>query len=682
MQALRMDTGRGLLVPALVLLGLSASGTAEASSGATVLYDRRETGSLAPLPDDFFLVEDASTATGRRLAIPNPYGDPAAGAGPAADLFAPLLRDANRLDGWSPLAPLVVETSQALDPTSVPRTPGESLDPRAGVQLVDVGDGSPERGARIPFRAEARSDATPFGVSHTLLVFPSRPLDGRGRYALLVTRRVRDAAGRPLAPSSFFAAALAPARAGEAPEVARVREILAPVFEVLAMPREDLALALRVSVRSTDDIARDVLAMRHRILAGPAPALLAYAVEADPTPGSDVAAVVRGTWQAPDWRPRDAALPEHARANVVRDADGLPVLQGTRPVEFVLALPRAAAAGPAPLVVHQHGNPGSPESVVASARDFLARGGFAVIGTGDVLSREVAPPLAADGTPRDAARRIELQVTQTVLALLLNGTLPDYWLETTGEQLAFLRFVETLGGLDVLPLDGPDGVPDLDLSAPLAYHGVSEGANHGQALLAHAPEIKAAALVAGGARLVEVLLHQHAGVLLAQVPLFFPGITPAEIFVGASLFQAAFDRQDGHNHLASLAAAAQRPSVLLVEGLDDSLVPNHASESAAWALGLPLLAPAARSTPLLDEVAGPLRGNLDGVASGALVQLVPTGVPGIAASPGCQALAPPSAGEGHFCAQRAAESQRLRLSFFQSALGEGPPEIAEPGAAP
>lgn len=676
----------------LVLLGLAATWTAEASAaaGARVVYERRSGAALTPFPDDFFLAEDAATATGHRVALPNPFGER---TGLAADLFAALIHDAAGLDGWSPLAPLVVETSQALDPASLPRTPAESLDPLASVQLVDVGAGSPERSARVPFRAEVRSDATEFGVSHTLVVFPSRPLAGRGRYALAVTRRVRDAAGGPLAPSPFFAGALAEGRPGEAPESARLRQILAPVLEVLEgearppIPREDLALALRISVRSTEGIPADVLAMRRGILGDPPPRLLGYAVEPDPTPGSDVAAIVRGVWDAPDWRPRGSAPSDPARANVARGADGLPAKQGTRPVEFVLALPRAAAAGPVPLVVHQHGNPGSPESVVSTARAFLAGGGFAVIGTSDVLNRELAPPLAPDGSARDAAARVELQVTQTLLALLVNGTLPDHWLETTGEQLAFLRFLETLAGLDVLPLGAPDGVPDLDLSAPLAYHGVSEGANHGEALLAYAPQIKAAALVAGGARLVEMVLHQHAGALLAQVPAFFPGITPAQLWAGAALFQTVFDRQDPHNHLAALhlhpgEARAPRPSVLLIEGLDDSLVPNHASESVAWTLGLPLLAPAARPTPLLDEVMGPVRGNLAGLASGALFQVVPTGVPGIPASPGCEALAPPSAGEGHFCAQRAEESQRLRLLFFQSALGEGPPEIAEPDAVP
>src|SRR6185295_675416 len=149
--------------------------------------------------------------------------------------------------------------------------------------------------------------------------------------------------------------------------------------------------------------------------------------------------------------------------------------------------------------------------------------------------------------------------------------------------------IPALANLDVLPLGAPDGVPDLDVAAPLTYHGISEGANNGQGLLAYAPEIRAAALVVGGARLTEVLIHQSADAFLVQLPLFFPSITPTDVWVGFSLFQAVYDVQDNHNHVPflyrhklPLGGDDHRASLLLLEGLDDSLVPNHATNSMAW----------------------------------------------------------------------------------------------------
>ena len=124
-----------------------------------------------------------------------------------------------------------------------------------------------------------------------------------------------------------------------------------------------------------------------------------------------------------------------------------------------------------------------------------------------------------------------------------------------------------------------------------------------------------------------------------------------------------------------IAGTTRKASVLLVEGLDDSLVPNHATESAAYQLGLPHLAPVQRAVPFLSVVTGPVRANLDPETTGAFFQYVPVGVPGIPETPSC-VLEP----EGHYCAQSAVESVEQRTHFFQSGLGDAPPEIIDPFA--
>lgn len=658
-----------------------------ASLGAPVvaLYDRTRTDTLAPFPDDFYRVDDPSTPTHGRLDIPIPDRP-----GLIPVLFDALLADTRHLDGFSPLAPLVVETDAALDPATVPRTAAESLDPLAAMQLIDLADG-----ARVPFHAQVRSDTTAAGSSDTLMLFPARPLDPKGTYALVLTRRLEapgNGSVRPLSASSFFAAARAAPSFGEAPEVTRVRDLLSPVWPVLEnealprIPREDVALVLRISVRSVDSLSQDLLTMREQIHAAPPPALGGFVVQEDTTPGSHIAAIVRGTWDAPDWRLQNPSVPSLLRANLVRDADGLPVLQGTRPVPFVLTLPEAAENGPVPLVMHQHGNPGDMEEVVSTSRQFLSEAGYAVAGFTDILNREVAPPVDDQGNPRTDEQRIEDQVLATFISLFVNKRMPDYWVETTAEQLAFLRFLSSLGDLDVLPLGAPDGVPDLSVE-PLLYHGISEGANNGQALVPYAPELRAAALVAGGARLAEVLVHQQADIFLTEVPAFVPGMLPSEIWVGVSLFQTIFDQQDRQNQLyfayrnpVVVDGTTRKPSILLVEGLDDSLVPNSATESAAWLLGIPQTLPL-REVPFLAQAPAPVRANVDAETTGALVQYAPTGLPDLPPTPGCAALPPSSGSEGHYCAQGAAESRAQRVEFFRSAL-DGVPEIVDPDTLP
>jgi hypothetical protein len=665
--------------------------TAAAGAAVAVVHERAQDPTqntrLSPVPDDYFLYDEPSSPTGKLIWMDVPARTPIIQA-----LFAALTTDVNQLDGWSPLAPFVIEISAALDPATLPRTPAESLDPLASAGLFDLSPG-PGLGQRVPFRMDVRDDTTlaPGGVvlrSRVLMVWPSVPLRAQGKYAFVLTRRAGVSPGRPLDPSAFFAAALAPAVPGETDPVAHTRSLVDPVIATLTggavhppVPREDLALVLPITVRSTATLPDDLLAMRAQIHAEPPPALLGWLAQADTVANSKVAAVVRGTWAAPDWRARSGTF---VPSNVTRDADGLPVKQTTRPVEFVLALPQAALDGPVPVVMHQHGNPGSQEEVLSTARRFMAAGGFATIGFTDILNREIATPLDPNGNPRTDEQRIELQVLNVFGSLFANGTLPDHWLETTAEQLAFLHFLSSLEDLDVLPLGAPDGVPDLDLSAPLAYHGISEGGNNGQALLPYAPELKSMALVVGGARLAETLVHQQAALFLVEVPSFIPGLFPIEVWTGVSLFQMDFDRQDRHNQLPfafqtpiEVAGTTQKASVLVIEGLEDPLVPNHATDSTAFQLGLPHLAPVQRAVPFLEVAAGPLQANLGPETTGAYFQYVPVGIPGIPPTPGCAALPISSGGNGHFCPQSAPESQAQRIAFLTSAL-LGVPVIASP----
>ena len=68
--------------------------------------------------------------------------------------------------------------------------------------------------------------------------------------------------------------------------------------------------------------------------------------------------------------------------------------------------------------------------------------------------------------------------------------MPHFAMQTYGDQMAFLRVIEQLGTLDRLPLPSGDGVPDLDVDAPLSYVGLSMGSVHGSGFLPYAPEIK------------------------------------------------------------------------------------------------------------------------------------------------------------------------------------------------
>ncbi|HVU04934.1 MAG TPA: Ig-like domain-containing protein, partial [Polyangiaceae bacterium] len=650
----RLPTVRGERV---VSFGVAATG-----APAEVPYDRNDHRLLGPFPDSFYTVEDASTRTGRRVEVRTPDLD-----ADVLQLIDAAIAPTTKLDGMSPIAPIVVALPAAVDPTTIPRTAAESLSPLATLGLFDVDPASPNHGKRVPFDALLRDEADRSGdPAHVLVVFPSVPLEPRGRYAFAVTNRVLVDPSRPLEASSFFrvVSSGAAATADElrtAPGLLRVTAELERTTPPLRV--DDLALALAVDVRSDDDLPLDLLAIRQQVLAAPPPAFTITQVVADTAAGSDVAAVVTGTWSPLNFT--------SDQTFIARDGAGRPKSVGTETLPFTLAIPKSAKTTKAPLVMYQHGQPGSSEvEVPAEARRGLPGSGLALIGFTDYANRVIIP----DGDV------VSLNA-QAIAALFASGDLPDYLsLLTHAEQLSFLRLLPTLGIIDVLPLGAPDGVPDLDVNAPLGYFGISQGSIHGTGFLAFAPEIHAAVLTVGGGRFSGTLVHQTSEALYQGITDILPTLTRADFYAGIALVQMGYDRQDPltlarffRRAPLSLGTTA-RASVLMTEGLGDSLVPWYSTRAGAHALGLSQLVPAAEAVPFLPQVTGPVSANVDADTTGAFYQFVPAGYPLATSSPGCVALAET---EGHFCPQSASEAIAQRTTFLKSAVS-GVPTVLHP----
>jgi pimeloyl-ACP methyl ester carboxylesterase len=631
---------------------------------AVIPYDRTDLSRMAPFPDDYWLAPDPSTPTGYRVELSVPPGEP-----DAVLLYSALISETRSLDGFSPTGGIVIKLSAAPDAASLPLTPEASLEPSATMRLFDVTPGSATLGQRIPFQLSPISRTLEGQeIDHSLVLYPSIPLTPKGRYAMVVTTDARTEDARRFGPSPPTASVLGVEQPGEAPEITKARNLLTDgVLDVLADERvvsppvrvSDIAVVFRITVRSTDDIPLTPLSMKEQILSGPPPS---YTIESVSTGFGSVSAVVRGTWQAPNWR--------ESEYFISRDEGGNPEITGSLSVPFVLALPRAAEIGPVPVVMFQHGSPGSAEGVVLEARSTLAEAGFAVIGFTDALNRELGHDL-------------DYQNTVLFQTLVLERRFPDFAMQTYGDQMAFLRVIEQLGSLDRVPLPDGDGVPDLDLEAPLTYVGLSMGSVHGSAFLTYAPEIKAAAIAAGAQRQAEQ--YFNGGDFIDNFPpalrALLPNVTPTDFWVVLSIFQMIFDHQDAHQHAAflyrnrlELAGTTRKASVLLQEGVGDSTVPSNVTRSLAWTFGpIPHLEPVWDPTPILEPITGPVMANIDPETTAAFYQFVPAGIPGIAPTPGCE-----NEPEGHFCPQDAPEAQLQRALFLRSAVEEAAPTIVDP----
>jgi hypothetical protein len=628
-----------------------------ATALAAPIYDRDSASSFAPFPDDWWIDADPGTATGHRIAFSGPtFGDL------RDSVIAGIATSLSSLDGWSPVGPIVLSFSHAVDRALLPADEFAAQSPFSPIALFDVDPESPDYGARIPFMLEVRDDPAPGGsVDHSVILFPSIMLRPGGRYAVVVTQRLFAAGdpARPIRSSAFFAHALAePMTDGEE----KVHELVAPLVDFLetvpAVPiyRNDLALVLSVSTRSTLHDPSDLVAIKENALAAPPPALTVNSIATS----AQRRLIVRGTLALP------AYLGDPDAGQLTRDASGRPESTTTENVPFTMTLPNQAASGPVPIAIFQHGSPGTQQDVLSVNNEFLDDAGYAIVGIQDTSNRRYGP----DST---------LQTLGVLFHLIDYGHTPLLELQTHADLQSLVRALEGIADRDWLPNGAPDGVLELDPSR-LVYRGVSFGAHHSLGFLPFAPEVTAAASIVGAGRFFENTIHQidHYDIL-GQIRSFLPALRPIELLVGLAAMQNDEDRQDPHflaRHLyrdrlpiAGLPASADPPSLLWLEGIGDNVVSNNATRAAARELGIPQVQRVKRASPGLEQVAAPLAGNVSATRTAGHFQYVP------AQTPSCGAV---GLLEGHHCPQRGTEARAQILQFFAEALAGGAPRIVDP----
>jgi hypothetical protein len=633
---------------------------AEGDDAATISYDRSDPTSLAPFPDDFWLVDDPSTPSGKRIQLEaGDLGDPTLNVAVAS--IAAAIADR---DGFSPIQSIVLGLSEGIDPANLPQDEFGSIDPLSPIALYDMDPGSASFGQLVPFTLEVRSDPAPDGTSdHTAILFPAVRLEPGGTYGLVVTRRLVAAGdpGRPFVSSVFFDQVAGPAAPGEDAAAGRARESIEPVLDFLEsvpdlpIPREDVALAVRISIRSEAFDPSDLVAIKEATLAAPPPTLEVQSLD---EPSFSRAAILRGTVELPVYL--DPANPGRLHRDPV---SGRPVPSSTEAVPFVLSLPEQSLDGPVPIVLYQHGTPGSPEEILFGFNDFLDDAGYAIGGIQDVLNRRFG---------EDPQTQTQ---TQFILLLLFQH-FPLFDFQSYADMLGFLRAIQGLGDESWLPLFAPDDVPEIDPSRIL-FRGISQGSHYSLAFLPLAPEITAAASVVGAGRYFEQAIHQFSTVDFASV---LPAARPGDILVGLAALESDMDRQDSHllaRHLyrEPLAVLGRTgttpPSLLWLEGIGDSLVTNNSTRAAAAELGIPLVRPVQHPTPVLEEADAPLSENIAPDVTAGHFQYDPVN------TPSCRDLF--FQFEGHFCPQIALEAEEQTLHLFETALDPGAsPEIIDP----
>jgi hypothetical protein len=512
---------------ALGILALQIS--VATAAGVRPLYDLSQT-TASPFPSDRFAVRDATQITGLRVNLPKQ--DCAVRVSDCEDID--LL---NELDGFSITPRLSIPFSGPIDVSTVTSQT---------VFLMKL-DRRPGHGERIVGIEQIVWDV----ATNTLHVVPAEQLEQHTRYALIVTRGVRDAAGDPIEPATPFRDLPRDPNLGGSgnPELLRYAvTVVGAVVRIVAARVADPRRIASVSVFTSRSITPTYVKFRDHVMAAPAPppadfllgpngARTVYTLEdittatfgrqtradaASPlsplsldsrlallrlVPGA-VGHVAFGRYRSPNYLRPDSYMPPFGTAS------GTPSLLGTNDIYFNLFLPADTPATPRPaggwpVVIFIPGSPdnknGGPFNVAAG---LAAQGlasisitpaglGFGPLSTLTVVSKTSGPAtFLAGGRSSDQNGDGAIDAGEGIQAppprrtLRTNHTIR----QTVVDLIQLLRVIEI--GVDV---DG-DGRADLDASR-MYFMGFSFGPNVGGPLLAVEPRLRANVLAVPGAGL-------------------------------------------------------------------------------------------------------------------------------------------------------------------------------------
>jgi hypothetical protein len=560
-----------------------------------------------PFPSDRFTVADASQLTGRRVDLPLP--DRVTRPSDYEDISV-----INTLDGFNLQPRLSVAFSGPIDVTTVNSTT---------VFLVKLGDTtSPEdRGGQIVGINQTVWDV----ATNTLHVESDQLLDQHTRYALIVTRGVKDTDGEPIEPSENFERFRHDLNFGQADDLAlkEYRKDLLSALEAARQAGVAGADVVTASVFTTQSATAVLEKMRDQIHAAtPTPADFLLGPNGERTvfnlndvagitwnqqtrvagplnpvpvnvnlldfvPGA-VGQVAFGRYMSPDYESAGNFIPP------VGTRTGTPVVQGVNELFFNLYLPSGpepVSGWPVAIVGHgignskQGGGTGGGASLAFAAS--LAEQGIATIainavghGFGPLSTLTVSRRVGAPVTFPEGGRGMDqngdgvIDNSEGVSAAPPRSIIGDRdgQRQTVADLMQLVRVIEV--GVDV------SGAGHVDLDpARIYYLGQSLAGIYGTEFLAVEPDVQAGVLTVAGEwgiesnRLSTVFRASVGTSLASRTPSLLngPGITSLDgVSVPGPRFDENMPLRDGVPLIVRLAdgteGVIQSPVINTVPG--------------------------------------------------------------------------------------------------------------------
>lgn len=503
-----------------------------------------------PFPSNLFTVSDAAQNTGLRVNLPLP--DCTQRPSDCADLTI-----INTLDGFNLQPRLAIPFDRPIDLMSLMGFP---------VFLVSLGSTRPGPSSYGTIIALNQTVWEP--TTNVLYAEADRLLDQHTRYALLVTRAVRDRLGRSVKPSKNFRRFLN----GDHPALVNngaLQEYRRQIFEAIAAAQFQPRFIVTASVFTTQSATSDLEKIRDQIKADtpepvdfhlgpggsstifPLNTVTSFAwsrqVGTAPTfdtpstflaalhviPGS-IQTLAFGKYRSPDYETAERVIP------AVGTLTGQPAVQGENDIYFNLFLP--AGIKPAngwPVAILGHGFTDSKQGAPFAVAAMLANSGIATIainvvghGGGPLGALTVNQLDGSSTTFLDGGRGIDQDGNGAIDSTEGSSAAPtkaivasrDGLRQTAIDLMQLVREIQV--GVDV----DSDGAADLDDSR-IYYAGQSFGGIYGTIFLGVEPDVRVGVPNVPGGSVIEVA---RLGAFRPLVGLAFKFRLPSLINVGGA----------------------------------------------------------------------------------------------------------------------------------------------------
>jgi hypothetical protein len=584
---------------------------------------------LLPYPSSRFLVADAQTATGYRLAIP--------AAGLPKLNGPPLSPDPlNRLDGFSPTDQILMHFPQGVDlersnasrllppgccgqPAGPPwidtRTAdARSLDPDSPTVLLDA-----ETGDRVLHWLEPDAHANGDPARQALILRPGVSLVP-GHHYIVAMRNLTAPDGTPVQAEAAFAA-LRDQRPTNIDAIESRRASFETIFSTLAsfgIARNDLVLAFDFVVQSDPQLTAAMLSMRDQAFAWldtveSNPDEKPFTIENVQTfdctqPNAVVWREVAGTFQSPLYLTRD---PNDSGVGFLNlGADGMPMQNGFTAASFTISIPCSALAADGPV----------PHPLVLG-HGLFGRGSDMVKGIPRLAGTVVPWTYIAGATDWRGLSGLDagwvvtdiIGVGQTHLNDF--SALPDRLRQGMLNTLVLGRMMKRgLFNRDADDFRTPSDVPVFrGPDVEMFYYGISLGGIMGTFFSAVTPDVERFGIDVPAINF-SCLLQRSDDFGQFQTLLANLGLTdPMQTLLGLQLLHEVWVAGEPAGYARHVTADPLPGSggpkrIMMTSAWLDKQVSNQCSEIEARTLGLPNLVPASlqRALPGIPDRTGPL----------------------------------------------------------------------------